>query len=224
MTEQELDLLMRNVLLDAIALDEETNTETIPYTPSLHHQKQPVWKRALKRVAVILLVISLAFGSLMVVSPTARATFIRWVTEWYETHVTYRYAGDDMVGDLPEYTITELPEGYVENQEERIATQIQVSILYQSDTGYPITLHYIYIQQGAASQFVLDSTDEVVIDNINGYEAYIFVATDQENDSNAITWIDTQSNIQFTIQAQMSADDLVHMAESVSLCVSPKSK
>ena len=114
MTEQELDLFMRNVLLDAIALDEETNTETIPYTPSLHHQKQikvmlknplrwardrkqPVWKRALKRVAVILLVISLAFGSLMVVSPTARATFIRWVTEWYETHVTYRYAGDDMV-------------------------------------------------------------------------------------------------------------------------------
>ena len=106
MTEQELDLFMRNVLLDAIALDEETNTETIPYTPSLHHQrqikamlknplrwardrKQPVWKRALKRVAVILLVISLAFGSLMVVSPTARATFIRWVTEWYETHRTY---------------------------------------------------------------------------------------------------------------------------------------
>ena len=107
-------------------------------------RKRPVWKRALKRVAVILLVISLAFGSLMVVSPTARATFIRWVTEWYETHVTYRYAGDDMVGDIPEYTITELPEGYVENQEERIATQIQVSILYQSDTGYPITLHYIY--------------------------------------------------------------------------------
>ena len=35
MTEQELDLLMRNVLLDAIALDEEAITETIPYTPSL---------------------------------------------------------------------------------------------------------------------------------------------------------------------------------------------
>lgn len=79
MTEQELDLFMRNVLLDAIAMDEETQIETIPYTPSLHHQKQikamlknplrwardrkqPVWKRALKRVAVILLVISLAFG------------------------------------------------------------------------------------------------------------------------------------------------------------------
>ena len=134
MTEQELDLFMRNVLLDAIALDEETNTETIPYTPSLHHQKQikamlknplrwardrerPVWKRALKRVAVILLVISLAFGSLMVVSPTARATFIRWVTEWYETHVVFRYAGDDVQGKMPQYEIGELPEGFEEEQE-----------------------------------------------------------------------------------------------------------
>ena len=77
MTEQELDLFMRNVLLDAIALDEERIQETIPYTPSLHHQKQikamlknPLrWARSkaacleksLKRVAVILLVISLAF-------------------------------------------------------------------------------------------------------------------------------------------------------------------
>ena len=33
MTEQELDLLMRNVLLDAIAMDEETQIETIPYPP-----------------------------------------------------------------------------------------------------------------------------------------------------------------------------------------------
>lgn len=127
-----------------------------------------------------------------------------------------------IIGDIPEYTITELPEGYVENQEERIATPIQVSILYQSDTGYPITLHYIYLQQGAALQFVLDSTADVVIDTVNGYEAYIFVAADQENDSNAITWIDTQSNIQFTVQAQMSTDDLVHMAESVSLVETTK--
>lgn len=127
-----------------------------------------------------------------------------------------------IIGDIPEYTITELPEGYVENQEERIATPIQVSILYQSDTGYPITLHYIYLQQSAASQFVLDSTADVVIDTVNGYEAYIFVAADQENDSNAITWIDTQSNIQFTVQAQMSTDDLVHMAESVSLVETTK--
>lgn len=34
--------------------------------------------------------------------------------------MTYRYAGDDMVDDLPEYTITELPEGYAEDRDQRI--------------------------------------------------------------------------------------------------------
>ena len=234
MTEQELDLLMRNVLLDAIALDEETNTETIPYTPSLHHQKQikamlknplrwardrkqPVWKRALKRVAVILLVISLAFGSLMVVSPTARATFIRWVTEWYETHVTYRYAGDDMVDDLPEYTITELPEGYAEDRDQRIEFGTQTFISYQNgDINSTITLHYCYMQQGAATVFVLENADSVPI-IVNGCEGQIFLSKNLETTRNAVTWIDIEQNIQFTIQARLSTDDLLHMAESVSL-------
>ena len=145
-------------------------------------RKQPVWKRALKRVAVILLVISLAFGSLMVVSPTARATFIRWVTEWYETHVTYRYAGDDMVGDLPEYTITELPEGYAEDRDQRI-------------------------------EFGTHSVPIIV----NGCEGQIFLSKNLETTRNAVTWIDIEQNIQFTIQARLSTDDLLHMAESVSL-------
>ena len=234
MTEQELDLLMRNVLLDAIAMDEKTQIETIPYTPSLHHQKQikamlknhlrwardrkqPVWKRALKRVAVILLVISLAFGSLMVVSPTARATFIRWVTEWYETHVTYRYAGDDMVGDLPEYTITELPEGYAEDRDQRIEFGTQTFISYQNgDIDSAITLHYCYMQQGSATIFVLENADSVPI-IVNGCEGQIFLSKNLETTRNAVTWIDIEQNIQFTIQARLSTDDLLHMAESVSL-------
>ena len=226
MTEQELDLFMRNVLLDAIAQDEETNTETIPYTPSLHHQKQikamlknplrwardrerPVWKRALKRVAVILLVISLAFGSLMVVSPTARATFIRWVTEWYETHVMYRYAGDDMVGDLPE--------GYAEDRDQRIEFGTQTFISYQNgDIDSAITLHYCYMQQGAATIFVLENADSIPV-IVNGCEGQIFLSKNLETTRNAITWIDVEQNIQFTIQARLSTGDLLHIAESVSL-------
>ena len=46
--------------------------------------------------AVILLVFSLSLGSLMAVSPTVRAAVIRWVTEWYETHITYRYSGEQI--------------------------------------------------------------------------------------------------------------------------------
>ena len=240
MTEQELDLFMRNVLLDAIALDEETNTETIPYTPSLYHQKQikamlknplrwarnrkqPVWKRALKRVAVILLVISLAFGSLMVVSPTARATFIRWVTEWYETHVTYRYAGDDMVGDLPEYTITELPEGYAEDRDQRIEFGTQTFISYQNgDIDSAITLHYCYMQQGAATIFVLENADSIPV-IVNGCEGQIFLSKNLETTRNAITYK--------RLHHEQDTEDAVHhafmkIAENITAIdpVSPKTK
>ena len=95
MTDNELDHLMRNILLDAIALDEESCKEDRTFEPSLKHQRQmtamlanplkwahsrarPVWKKALQKIAVIFLTFSLGLGSLMAVSPTVRATVARW--------------------------------------------------------------------------------------------------------------------------------------------------
>ena len=108
MTDQELDTLMRRVLLDSLKLDLEGATgNELPFEPTPRYQRQmtamladplkwarkrarPVWKKAIQKVAVILLVFSLSLGSLMAVSPTVRAAVIRWVTEWYEMHVTFR--------------------------------------------------------------------------------------------------------------------------------------
>lgn len=237
MTEQELDLLMRNVLLDAIALDEETNTETIPYTPSLHHQKQikvmlknplrwardrkqPVWKRALKRVAVILLVISLAFGSLMVVSPTARATFIRWVTEWYETHVVFRYAGDDVQGKMPQYEIGELPDGFSENLQKGFCTAGMAVRCYENKDGEAIVLRYIYMQQGSMSGVDTENSDTISV-SVNGCDGYLIIPR-EVGCNNTITWSDAESNLHFTIDAPLGREDILHIAESVSLVETTK--
>ena len=116
MTEKELDAFMSKVLLDAIAFDEDRFEEKIPYAASARHRRQmramlkdpvrwarergkPVWKRVLQTAAVILLMLSLGLGSVMLASPTARATIVRWVTEWYETHIVFRYAGEDAQGE-----------------------------------------------------------------------------------------------------------------------------
>ena len=97
MTDRELDSLMREILLDAIALDEEDCKDRNPFEPSLKHQRQigamlkdplrwakdrskPVWKKVGQRAAVILLVVTISFGSVMAVSPTARAAVLRWIT------------------------------------------------------------------------------------------------------------------------------------------------
>lgn len=108
MTDQELDQLMQRVLLDAIKSDCSNMSCEIPnFMPSHRYQHQmaimianplkwahkrarPLWKKVLQRVAVILIVFSLSLGSLMIISPSVRAAVVNWVTEWYETHITFR--------------------------------------------------------------------------------------------------------------------------------------
>ena len=134
MTDRELDRMMQHVLLDAIKRDCEKETDDVPaFKPTRHYQRQmaamlsdplkwarkrarPIWKSALQKVAMILLVFTLSLGSLMAVSPTVRAAVVRWVTEWYETHVVYRFSGEQIADEMPQYEVTDLPEGYAETE------------------------------------------------------------------------------------------------------------
>ena len=178
MTDRELDRMMQHVLLDAIKRDCEKETDDVPaFKPTHHYQRQiaamlsdplkwaqkrarPLWKNVAQKAAVILLVFSLSLGSLMAVSPTVRAAVVRWVTEWYETHVVYGFSGEQIADEMPQYEVTDLPEGYAET--ERVEWPSYVSIIYQkvNDENAPwIYLQYIYMQQGASSNFEIENAD-----------------------------------------------------------------
>ena len=43
------------------------------------------------------------------------------------------------------------------------------------------------------------------------------IKRDCENTRNPITWFDPQTNIQFSLNANVNQDDILHIAESVSL-------
>ena len=238
MTDRELDRMMQHVLLDAIKRDCEKETDDVPaFKPTRHYQRQmaamlsdplkwarkrarPIWKSALQKVAMILLVFTLSLGSLMVVSPTVRAAVVRWVTEWYETHIVYRYSGEQITGEMPQYEITDLPEGYAED--ERVNWPSYVSVVYQNkDTGKTIYLDCTYMQQGSASDYVTDGV-EVVSIIVNGFSGQLFLTDDWENKWNTITWIDAERNLQFEIDANVNRDVILHMAESVSLVKTEK--
>jgi len=112
MTDENLDKLMRKVLIDALRMewsDALNESPTMSTTKEFQHQMKvmlrdpfawyhkktrPLWKKVLQTVATVVLVISLSFGTLMVTSPNARARVIQWVREWYETHIVYRYSGE----------------------------------------------------------------------------------------------------------------------------------
>ena len=242
MTDQELDILMRRVLLDALKLDtESTAGGELAFEATPQHRRQmaamikdplkwarrrarPIWKNVIQKVAVILLVFSLSLGSLMAVSPTVRAAVVRWVTEWYETHSVYRYSGEDISGEMPQYEITDLPEGYAEAESKRIEWPDYISFTYynpnkENDQG--IIFDYTYMSQGGVADFVTEDSETISV-TVNGLNGQLFLAKDWENTRSTLTWIDADSNIQFTLMAALNETDILHMAESVSLVKTEK--
>lgn len=228
MTDQELDNLMRRVLIDAIRKDEENATEEIePLMPSRNHQRQmkemlkdplkwmrnktkPVWKAAVQKIAVILLIALLSFSSMMAVSPTVRAAVIRWVTEWYETHIVYRFSGESNSGKIPEYKIAAIPEAFVET--DRIEDTSSVSVFYEDYNGGVISYDYFYMQQGAAT--IVTTQENVVEVTVNGLQGQLFLPTEVK-ETTTIIWIDPRANIQFAIDTTLNKDAIIDMAESV---------
>lgn len=240
MTDRELDKMMQHVLLDAIKRDCEKETDDVPaFKPTRHYQRQiaamlsdplkwarkrarPIWKSALQKVAMILLVFSLSLGSLMAVSPTVRAAVVRWITEWYETHVVYRFSGEQITDEMPQYEVTDLPEGYAEI--ERVEWPSYVSIIYQNvndENASWIYLQYIYMQQGASGNFGIENADIIPV-TVNGLEGQLYLNRDAEGADSTITWIIPDENILFAVSAALNTDDILHIAESVSLSKTEK--
>lgn len=230
MTDQELDSLMRRVLMDAIRKDEEDAIDKAdPFIPSRKHQRQmkemladplkwmrnktkPVWKQLVQKIAVVLLIASVSLGGMVAVSPTVRAAVIRWVTEWYETHIVYFFSGDANSEELLKYEIANIPEPFVET--DRIENLSSVSIFYEDNCGGVICFDYFYMHQGAA--LIVTTDDNVIAIDVNGNQGQLFLPTETKN-TTTIVWFDSLSNVQFTIDSTLNREVVIDMAESVSL-------
>lgn len=230
MTDQELNAMMRRVIIDSLKLDLYTEDDEVTFKPSLQYQRQtkcmlkdplkwaakknrPMWKVVARNVAMFLLVISLGFGAVMIGSPTARAAFVQWVAEWYETHIIYKYLGESSPDEMPQYGIAELPTGFEET--ERTELPRMTSVIYENEVGDIIYFDYAFMAQGGEDIFHIDdsSTFEIMVNHMNGQ----FFESSVSGDFNTITWIDTKHDIQYNINSTMSFIEILHMAESISL-------
>lgn len=231
MKETDVDELMRKVLIDALVLDWSDALKTAPILETsnkFRHQmkvmlddpfiwyrkkKSPVWKKVANTAASVIITILLGFGSLMLVSSTVRAAVIKWVIEWYETHIEYRYSGEAVQTELPQYQITELPKDYAEM--DRLVYPEYISVTYCNANGDTLYLDYAYIQEGTVSSFETNNIDVFDI-YVNECPGQLFLSQDP-NQSNAITWIDVTKNIQFTLNGFFNESELLNMAVNISL-------
>ncbi len=227
MTEADLDRMMRMVLFDVIALNEkDADDPETAFHPSHHHSRQmqrmlknPLhWARnrsrgsllkAARWVAVILLFVTLSFSLVMLFSAPVRAAFERWIVEWYQTHIVYRYSGS--AESLPQYELTGLPYGFTEI--ERMEEPTFTSVVYGNETDERICFDYEVVTQGGAIIFA--SNEDVVVEVMIGKNQGMLFLPQEPDSLKTLTWIAEKDSIQFTIVADMNESDLIELAKSV---------
>jgi len=57
---------------------------------------------------------------------------------------------------------------------------------------------------------------------VNGLEGQLYLTRDTEGADSTITWIVPDENMLFAVSAALGADDILHIAESVSLSKTEK--
>lgn len=227
------DYILRDIFLDAAAeeyAEELASTEQIATSLRFRNQidkllkksrkwgernKKPLWQRCIQSVVVFLLVCSLTLGTIMVASPTVRAAVVAWFIEWYDTHVVYRFSGKPDAEIVPEYEITELPSGYVAPGEVQELIDGR-AVTYRNGVGDTIYFEYVHVESGSALMVKTEGVESTEVE-VNGYAGYLYLSMDF-GESSAITWYNEQEKIQFMIDGFAEQEDLLRMADSVSLC------
>ena len=231
MTEEEIDIFMRKILLDSLKLEWSDYLESAPPVETskqylrqmkkmlkdpltwVRDKTRPVWRKVLHRAASILIVCTITFGTVMATSPTVRAAVLQWIIEWYETNVIYAYLEKDMQPEVPPYEITALPGDYIEK--ERIIFFGYESVTYENEDGKLIYLDYSFIQDGTSTNLLISNVTVSDI-TVNGYSGQLFMSQTLDQ-TNAITWIDKNENLQFVVDGYIDEVELMRFAESVAL-------
>lgn len=179
----------------------------------IRRTKHPVRHRIMKAVACFLLVVLVGAGSVLTFSMEARAAFVSWVKEVYETQIIYRFfQNSEETSDSVIYQPTWVPSGYKLTLES--VSDGPSTIEYRDDSDNRIV--FIYFQNTSALVFQIeqDSTDIYKQVSVNGITAELYLDQDEGN-TNVLIWTDEGSDTVFRILAPFGEVELIEMAESV---------
>lgn len=227
MTENEFEVLVRQALLQANREEWEPILASGPaFCPSPRYlsrekkllaapfrcakkQTRPLWKKALQAAACFILLVSVAFGGLMAVSPTARAWVQQIFTEWFGDHVRFTFSGN-AGQETGAWKTGYLPEGFALVKEDGITMK---NVVYENAEGVRIYLSY-----APADENGMFSTDNEHQDytqtTINGDPAHLLAAKEPGHMSNLI-WANEEEHVAFKLMSGLDSEELIRMAEGV---------
>ena len=166
-----------------------------------------------KRVAMIaLIVMSIGFAAMLSIE-AVREAIVNAIVEWYEESIAVSFMREEEVVAPTEILEYREPRGLGEEfvRYEVRKSQSSMSIDYESDTVL------IIYRQGLLESFdAYISNEESVMKDIqvNGYPGLITLTATEVGQQRTIVWHDNEYS--YVITGNMSADELLKLAESVN--------
>ena len=224
MTDRALDDLVRRVMLDAARQEYGSLMEEPPehdFTPEFERKMRklvcranhPIWYRAARTAACLLLAALLCGCAVLAVSAEAREALTGWVREVYETSFIYRFFGPER--ESSEYVLYRpayVPAGY--RVEEEYVSDDVLTIVYYNDAGERGI--FTCFSNGATPviQIVREGTETYKQVSINGTSAELYLDQD-EGDANILIWTNEKKGTIFCLHSPLSEMELIKIAESV---------
>lgn len=186
----------------------------------LHRQKRQIWYTVIRYAAVIVLAATLALGTVMAASPTARAAVLKWTRELYDSGTVYRFYSEVPDTPLPTYELGRLPEGFEEASVYR-SDSFYRAMYSNAETGKSFVFEYSYMNIGTVQTVTSGDEDSIEQTKVNGMPADFYQAPKDE-DTNILFIFDEESNICFTISASIDRDTMFKIAEHIYLAEATK--
>lgn len=179
----------------------------------------PIRHRIMKSVACFLLVVLVGGGSVLTLSVEARAAFVGWVREVYDTWFVYRFNNTTQgLGQGMLYRPTWIPDDYEEEHESEQPNR--VSVIYKNSEGNMLIFTYSNDPSSIALYVDQEHKD---IEQVEFGTNYADLYIDQREDAaNEIVWTDLETETVFLISAPLSDKDLLKIAESVTVITHDK--
>ena len=181
----------------------------------------PHLNRILRMAASLALVILIAGGSVMALSPTARAAVLGWLFGQEGTVFSYTSMGTKTESEVfYKYDLAVIPEGYVLWQE--IVDETQSIMLYaEEETGLLLKLSATP-NDGTGAMLLITTTDQKETVQIGDITAD-FYPSESEDSSPGLAWVDPDNDYLICLDGFFCQEELIDMAISLVKTEIPKS-
>lgn len=178
------------------------------------HRRKATAQRVRKRVAAVLLILSLSAATWLSVDAHAREKLFQWAKEAFGSLFVYRIDGSNIEKEYCGYEPTWLPEGFVLADRDH-SDEFGFDYYYyeNTETGQILVIDISMVRNGAMT-VTPQEVGEPTYHDINGVQGILY-PPDENNTLWSLLLIDEENFVVFIIEADIPGQDILHIARGI---------